>query len=160
MGDTMRKPFAAFALAAFAFAQPAGAITFPGLTTIYIGMGVEDSGGAANTGAATLFQCSNVSGTSAQVRFLVLSVEGTFLGQNTVTIPHGGGRNVSTHFTGHFPEDGVIAPDVTFSRGTVNIESTQSGVFCQGFIVDAAAAGPTGIPLRFIRVNPHPGTVE
>ena len=44
----MRKSFAAFAFAAFTLAQPATAVTFPSLTTIYVGSGVLDDGGAAN----------------------------------------------------------------------------------------------------------------
>lgn len=45
-------------------------------------------------------------------------------------------------------------------HGTVNIEATESGVFCTAMIVDADTAGPNGIALNLVRVNPHPGTVE
>jgi hypothetical protein len=46
------------------------------------------------------------------------------------------------------------------SQGVVNIESTQSGVFCTAEVLDAAASAPTGIARHLVRVNPHPGTVE
>ena len=64
----MKTTFAALAVAAM-FAHPAAATTFPSLTTIYVGAGVHDSGTADNTGTATAFHCSNVSGGSVQIRF-------------------------------------------------------------------------------------------
>lgn len=64
----MRTYLTAVALAA-ALAQPASAITFSALTTIYVGTGVQDSGTGPNTGIATVFQCSNVSGRAAVLRF-------------------------------------------------------------------------------------------
>jgi hypothetical protein len=45
----MKTCLAAFAFAA-AIVQPAAAITFPKLTTIYIGSGVLDNGAGADTG--------------------------------------------------------------------------------------------------------------
>ena len=70
----MKKNFVAAAFVA-AIAQPASAITFPTLTTIYVGSGVRDDGDAGNLGVATAFTCSNVSGSPATVRWLVLWVE-------------------------------------------------------------------------------------
>jgi hypothetical protein len=78
----MKTTLTAIALAA-TLAQPASAITFPSLTTIYVGTGVLDSGGADNTGTATTFFCSNVSGITAQVRFLILSDIGAFVVSST-----------------------------------------------------------------------------
>jgi hypothetical protein len=46
------------------------------------------------------------------------------------------------------------------NQGVVNIEATNSAVFCNAMIVDAGAAIPDGIALHLVRVNPHPGTVE
>jgi len=71
----MRKSFAVFALAA-ASVQPALAVTFPSLTTIYVAAGVLDQGGAPGTGVATTVYCANVSGQTAQVRVLILDNEG------------------------------------------------------------------------------------
>jgi hypothetical protein len=156
----MKTTLTAVALTA-ALLQSASAITFPSLTTIYVGAGVADSGSASDVGTATLFQCSNVSGSSAQVRILILNGQGLVIGQTTDTIPHGGGRAFATHFTIHYVEDGSpLTQGASYDRGTVNIESTQSAVFCQGFRVDAGAPLPSGVPLRLVRVNPHPGTVE
>jgi hypothetical protein len=44
--------------------------------------------------------------------------------------------------------------------GVVNIESTESGMFCSAMLLDAAASAPHGVALHLVRVNPHPGTVE
>jgi hypothetical protein len=160
MGDTMRKSFAAFAFATFALAQPASAITFSQLTTIYIGTGVYDSGDAPNIGTVTIFNCTNVSGIEASVRFLVLSVSGSALGAATRTIPNGGTVTAATHFAGFFVEDVVLQVGQANYRGAINIESTQSAVFCSAMISDADTAPDFSFDLRLVRVNPHPGTVE
>ena len=146
--------FAAIPLAA----SPALATTFPSLTTIYVGSGVRDDGGGADTGLATTFHCSNVSGADANLRFLVLRSTGAIAGQATAAVAHGGSLTVSTHFTStFFPE--VDLGTGTVSPGAINIESTESAVFCTAAIIDAADVGE-GIALHLIRVNPHPGTVE
>ena len=46
------------------------------------------------------------------------------------------------------------------SQGGINIESLQSGVFCNAMTIDAAAGTPIGVTLPLVRVNPHPGTVQ
>jgi hypothetical protein len=153
----MKKLLVAAALA-ISLAQPATAITFPSLTTIYIGSGVRDDGAEEFEGVATSFNCSNVSGISASVRFLVLSYTGVVEASTTITIPHGGTRTASTHGVTAFSSD-LILHTGPVGQGVINIESTQSGVFCTAFIVDAAtAANVASMPL--VRVNPHPGTVE
>jgi len=156
----MKKSLFAVALAA-ALAQPASAVTFPSLTTIYVGSGVFDDGGADNTGEATSILCSNVSGVSAQVRVLILGDLGEVEGSLTRTLAHGATETFSTHAT-------VIFDDVTASlatgivdQGVVNVEATNSAVFCTAAIIDAAGNPPVfTMPLHLVRVNPHPGTVE
>ena len=142
------------------FAQPAAAVTFPSLTTIYVGSGVTDNGGAENAGIATTFLCSNVSGVDASVRWLVLDASGTIVeGQSTFPVGHGETLAVSTHFTATFTTATLNTGIV--NHGVVNIESTQSAVFCTAAIVDAAGPPPAfTMPLHLVRVNPHPGTVE
>ena len=56
--------------------EPASAVTFPSLTTIYVVAGVTDGGGAAGVGSATAFHCLNVSGVTTSVRFVVLNGNG------------------------------------------------------------------------------------
>ena len=54
MGEVMTKSLTAFAalLSAATLAAPASAITFPSRTTIYVGSGVYDDGGATAVGNA------------------------------------------------------------------------------------------------------------
>jgi len=153
----MKTTLSAILLTA-ALAQPAAAITFPSLTTIYVGTGVRDDGGGSNVGIATTFICSNVSGASAQVRFLVLSVNGTVVTNHTATVLHGGTYTASTHST--FAYDEIPLNTGPVGQGVVNIESTQSGVFCSCKTVSAGAAFPDGVSNELVRVNAHPGTVE
>jgi hypothetical protein len=156
----MRKSFAAFAFATLALAQPASAITFPKLTTIYVGSGVYDNGGDDELGSATSFHCSNVSGVAVQVRVLVLSPTGALEGAVNVSLAHGATGTISTHGTFAFTEGSNLLNTGSVTQGVVNIEATNSAVFCTAMIVDANAAVPTGIDIHLVRVNPHPGTVK
>ena len=103
----MTKSLIALAAALFAagLAAPASAITFPSLTTIYIGSGVRDDGSANNVGSATVFHCSNVSGVTATIRFLVLSQGGLIEGDVAATIDHGQSYAVHTHGTVAYSEE-------------------------------------------------------
>jgi hypothetical protein len=157
-GLKMKKHFAGIALAV-ALAQPATAITFPSLTTIYIISGVKDDGGALNSGIATSVHCTNVSGVDAVIRLLALDRDGTIAGTVSLNLLHGQTRTESTHLTAAF-NDGQFAAGDVIDQGAINVEATQSGIFCSAMIVDASAALPTGVDLHTVRVNPHPGTVE
>jgi hypothetical protein len=137
-------------------ATPAPAITFPSLTTIYVVSGVYDDGGAMEAGFATSVHCTNVSGQQAQVRFLFLSAGGSVIGTGVDNIPHGATTTVSTHATEFFEfslATGAVA------QGALNIESTESAVFCSAMIVEAGSVA-NSVALHMVRVNPHPGTVE
>jgi hypothetical protein len=137
-------------------ATPAPATTFPSLTTIYVASGVFDDGGGINAGVATSVHCSNVSGQSAQVRVLVLQTTGAVARVNTQTVLHGNTQTFSTHETGFVIEAGM---GTGFVQGVLNVESTQSAVFCSAMIVPAAAP-QEGVALHMVRVNGHPGTIE
>ena len=160
-GEVMKKSVFAVALAAsaLAFAPTASATTFPTLTTIYVGSGVRDSGGADNVGIATVFHCSNVSGVTTTIRFLVLNHVGGIAGSLSVSVAHGRTQTAPTHNTAAYSEDGSLATGLV-GEGVINIESTQSGVFCNAKTIDASAGFPDGVTLPLVRVNPHPGTVE
>jgi hypothetical protein len=152
----MKTTLTALAVAA-ALAQPASAITFSKLTTIYVGTGIRDTG-LSPGGIATTFHCSNVSGFTAQLRFVVLNDLGAVVGNNTTNLAHGRTVTVSTHVVSAY--DGFTLQTGAVSRGVVNIESTQSGVFCTAEIIDAGATTPIGVARALVRINPHPGTVE
>jgi hypothetical protein len=66
---------------------------------------------------------------------------------------------VSTHSVAAYAENFSLGTG-TVAEGAINIESTQSGVFCNAKTIDAAAAFPDGMIIPLVRVNPHPGTVE
>jgi hypothetical protein len=151
----MNKSFAAFAFAAVALVQPAAAITFSKLTTIYVVAGVYDDGGADNAGIASVVHCANVSGQSAEVRVLALDTFGTVKGVQSDTLVHGGTATFSTHPTSFY--EGSLATGSV--QGVFNVESTQSAVFCSAMMVPAAAP-QNGVALHMVRVNGHPGTVE
>ena len=151
----MKKNLLSVALVA-ALAQPAAAITFPSLTTIYLGSGVYDDGSAANAGFATTVHCSNVSGQTTQLRLLVLNRFGAVVATETFLLTHGSSFTFSTHQTG-FVDNSLDTGAV--GQGVLNVESTQSGVFCSAMIVSAGSVA-SGVALHLVRVNPHPGTVE
>ena len=153
------KTYLAAAALAVALAQPAAAVTFPTLTTIYVGAGVEDDGSAADTGEATVIVCANVSGVTASLRIVVLNKEGTLLKSATTSILHGGSQTIATHGVVATVEDVTLLTPPT-SGGVLNVESTQSGVFCNAKIVEADQLHFSGVIMPLVRVNPHPGTVE
>ena len=156
----MKKSLIAFAAACAAIiAQSASATTFPSLTTIYVGGGVRDNGGAFEAGSATVFHCVNVSGVSTSVRFLLLSNIGNVLASATRTVVHGQTTTVSTHSTIAYVEDFNFNAG-SVGEGGINIESLQSAVFCNAKTIDASTVAPIGVTLPLVRVNPHPGTVE
>jgi len=151
----MKKYLATVALSA-ALAQPASAITFSKLTTIYVGAGAASNGSVI----ATTLHCSNVSGVSANVRFLFLGPSGTVQGDHTASIGHGFTYTISTQEVPVFVENFVFAPELVLNEGVVNVESTNSAVFCTAKVVDPSVFGAIGFTLPLVRVNPHPGTVE
>ncbi len=156
----MKTYLAAFALA-FALAQPAAAVTFTTLTTIYVGSGVRDDGAAANLGIATSIHCSNVSGVSVDVRVLILSASGAVVDSLTLTLAHGATVTFSTHETAVFQDATGNLTTGFVGQGVVNVEATNSAVFCTAAVIDAAGFPPVfSMPLHLVRVNPHPGTVE
>ena len=148
---------AAAALFAAALAQPALAITFSKLTTIYIGAGVTDNA-LGGSGATTSISCSNVSGVTAQVRWLLLTKTGTVLSNETRELVHGATLTAGTHANATQIRDVDLGGFIVL-QGVVNIESTQSGVFCTAVVIDSSDIAD-GYTLPLVRVNPHPGTVE
>jgi hypothetical protein len=153
----MKTTLAAFALAT-ALAQPASAVQFSKLTTIYIGAGAYDDGGAFPNGTATVIHCSNVSGGPVDIRVLMLGANGFIEGQLTrAGLGHGQLALIGSHDIQPY---GIDEINTGFFIGTVNIEATNSAVFCTATLMEAAGPATTAAPLSLVRVNPHPGTVE
>ena len=151
----MKPTLFAIAFAA-ALAQPASAITFPSLTTIYVGSGVRDDWGD-NT-IATAISCTNVSGVTASIRVLFLFSAGSVAANETVSIVHGRTHTFVTNSIASFIANTNLVT-VAISQGAVNIESTQSGVFCTALIMHRNNIAE-GVPLRLVRINGHPGAEE
>jgi len=153
----MKTRLAAAALAAV-IAQPASAVTFPSLTTVYVGAGAFDNGGNALAGTATAIICSNVSGVNTAVRVAMLNFVGDIEAQRTAdTVPHGTTVVFVTHAVAAF---GALELGTGNFMGAVNIEATQSAVFCTASVMSAAGQAENAKPINLVRVNPHPGTVE
>ena len=153
------KTYLAAAALSVALAQPASAVTFPSLTTIYVGSGVLDDGSGDFAGEATSIHCSNVSGVSVQIRILILNTIGAVAGSLIQPLAHGVTQTFSTHDTIIFVDHDLSTGQVL--QGVVNVESTNSAVFCTAAVIDAAGNPPVfSMPLHLVRVNPHPGTVE
>jgi hypothetical protein len=93
------------------------------------------------------------------MRILILNNNGAVAGSATQTLQHGVTITYSTHGTFIFV-DTELATGGVF-QGVVNVEATNSAVFCTAAVIDAASEPPVfSIPLHLVRVNPHPGTVE
>jgi hypothetical protein len=81
-------------------------------------------------------------------------------GAHTFTLAHGRSWTGATRGTAAFFDFVGITGNTQLEQGTAIIESNQTGVFCSGYITDGAAPTPVGVPLRLLRLNPHPGVIE
>ena len=99
-----------------------------------------------------------MSGVPSTIRFLVLNAIGAVEGQTHFqSLPHGFTVTVATHAVTTFDANSISTG--TVNHGVVNIEATQSGVFCTAFIVDAADDAEMA-QLHLVRINGHPGAEE
>ena len=158
----MKRIFtAAIAAIALAGAIPAKATTFPTLTRIYFAAGAMDNAANNPTWIATVVNCSNLSGQTASVRYQFRRADGTIAAGGTLLLANLATRTVFTE-GGLAITSGTEFPTGSFFGGAVEILSTQSAIYCNAMLVDAAtpAVVPAGIALHLVRFNPHPGTVE
>ena len=155
-GLNMKKYLAAVALVA-AIAQPAAAVTFPTLTTIYVGTGLSELTPLANT--TGVVSCANVSGQTANLRVLILNFNGAVADTHTQALAHGANMTVGTRGAASLSITSMDTP-APLLNGTVNIESTESAVFCTAMLIDKTTPGPNGVTLRLVRSNGHPGAEE
>ena len=152
---SIRSMIAALALAIVLPAAPEAATTDPEVI-IYRFPGVVDDGDS-NAGIATIFNCTNFSGTTETVRFATRSTSGTLIGNVTVSIQHLATKTASTHNTLAFTDDTLVL-QIAMLGGTTAIAATSINIICTAMIVDAANAKPVGIALRGVRFNPAPGS--
>jgi hypothetical protein len=147
------------AAAAFACAEPAQAGVNDPEVIIYRGSGVADTGGAAFTGNATAFHCTNFSGVNENIRFVVRNTNGVLLANQAVTVAHLNTVTVFTKQAGLFPT-GTNLNTGAVLQGTVAIAATSIQVTCTAMLVQANITTPEGMRLHMTRFNPIPATLE
>ena len=92
---------------------------------------------------------------------LILGPTGAVEGSLTQTLAHGATVTFSTHQTTIFSDADTDLATGVVRQGVVNVEATNSAVFCTADRVDAQNLKPIFMsPLHLVRVNPHPVTVE
>jgi len=146
------------ATAALALVTPAQAGVNDPELIIYRASGVLDNGGAASTGTATAFSCTNFSGVGELIRVVVRGATGALLANVGFSFGHLETINFTTKGTALYAAQ-VMNTGVVV-RGTAAIATTTVNITCTAMLVDAGASVPQGIALRMVRFNPIPGTVE
>jgi hypothetical protein len=149
------------AVAAIAFGPtaPASAATTDPEVIIYRFPGVRDNGGAANTGVATVFHCTNFSGVDETVRLVTRFSTGGLASNLTVNISHLQTESAATKpILAYNNETDLLTGAV--GQGTTAIAATSINVICTAMTIDASATVPTGVALRGIRFSPVPGSQE
>jgi len=147
------------AFATLAVTPPAHAGINDPEVIIYRYFGVVDNGGPANTGAATVFLCTNYSGVSEIIRIVLRQFNNTLLQNSAFTLGHLETLSAATHNVNLTFINGLLTPN-TVVRGTAAIAATSTSIGCTAMLVDAASAAPAGVKLHGVRLNPVPVTQE
>jgi hypothetical protein len=146
------------AVTALACMLPAQAATTDPEIIIYRASGVIDTGSASGAGVATVFQCTNVSTVSENLRFVIRNFNSIIVANQVFTVPSFFSQTASTHFTNLYV-NATLAPGTSIN-GTVAIAATTPNMFCTARTVDASASVPSGIILPMVRFNPMAGSEE
>jgi hypothetical protein len=144
---------------AFVLPAASNAATTDPEVIIYRFPGVRDNGGAANTGVATVFHCTNFSGVQENIRFVTRNFSGDLATNLVISINHLTTKTVATHLNLAYVSDLSLATS-TIAQGTTAIAATSINVICTAMTIDAADTKPVGIALRGIRFSPVPGSQE
>ena len=147
------------AAVAFSSVQPAQAGVNDPEVIIYRFPGVRDDGGANNLGIATVFHCTNFSGTVENIRFVTRTFDGAIKFNDVTNIPHLFTRTATTHVVAAYVGDVNMNTGIV-NQGTTAIAATSTNVICTAMTIDAANAKPVGLALRGIRFSPVPGSQE
>jgi hypothetical protein len=146
------------AVLAIGMAAPASAGINDPEVIIYRFPGVRDDGGAASTGVATTFQCTNFSGQLESVRFATRGGGGALATNFTAFVDHLATVTASTHPVIGFSQLNLGTGSV--AGGTTAVAATSINIICTAMAVDAGNPKPAGLALRGIRFNPAPGSQE
>jgi hypothetical protein len=129
------------------------------LQAVYLFPGARDNGGGAGTGVATSVHCTNFSGATEKLLYVVLNFDSSTKANLNLNIGQSQTRTASTHDTVLYAEDLILNTGVV-NQGVVGVSSTNINIVCTAQVLDAAAATPNGFELHGIRMNPLPGTSE
>jgi hypothetical protein len=147
------------AAAALACAEPVQAGVNDPEVIIYRFAGVRDNADAAGTGVATSVHCTNFSGATETIRYVVRGFDATIRANVTFNIAHLATNTASTHGTILY-SDAVLLNTGSVNQGSVAIAATSLNIICTAVTVDASTVAPVGFALRGIRFNPVPGSQE
>jgi len=147
-------------------AATTGAVTVPAyagvndpLQPVYVFPGARDNGGGAGTGVATSVHCTNFSGATEKLLYVVLNFDSSTKANLNLNIGQAQTRTASTHDTVLYAEDLILNTGVV-NQGVVGVSATNLNIVCTAQVLDASAATPNGINLHGIRFNPITGTAE
>src|SRR5262249_29691943 len=125
---------------------------------LYRFTGVNDDGGGAGIGVATVFQCTNFSGATETIRFVLRDRQASFIINTTFTLQHLHTVTAATH-----PANGFLDADINFQvgvgHGSMAIAATTTSIVCTAMVVNAANETAVGT-LHAVRFSPIPGTQE
>jgi hypothetical protein len=127
---------------------------------IYRFPGVRDDGGAANAGVATVFNCTNFSGATENVRFVTRGINGNLTTNFFQPIAHLATLAASTHPAFAYFGGTLNLGTGLIEHGTTAIAATSINVICTAMVIDASTAAPIGVALRGIRFSLVPGSQE
>ena len=144
---------------AIGMAAPASAASTDPEVIIYRFPGVRDSGGGDNSGVATVFHCTNFSGTGENIRLVTRNTIGVLKTNVSVSLVHLQTKTVSTHNTAAYDEDDFLGTGLV-NQGTTAIAATSTNIICTAMTIDASLTTPIGVALRGIRFSPIPGSQE
>ena len=145
---------------AFVLAAPANAGVNDPEVIIYRFPGVRDDGNPDGVGVATVFHCTNFSGTTENLRLVTREIFGTLVTNVTASIQHLRSLAHSTHFTQAYSGAGFSLNTGVVVEGTTAIAATSINIICTAETIDASTLAPVGVARRGIRFSPVPGSQE
>jgi len=143
---------------AIGMAAPTSAAQTDPEVIIYRFPAVRDDGGSSNVGTATIFFCTNFSGTDENLRIVIRSGNGTLVNNSLIPMTHLQTFGVATHIISSYANAAMATGPI--GTGTAAIAATSINIICSAMVLDAANPKPVGVALRGIRFNPAPGSQE
>lgn len=121
---------------------------------LYLIPGVTDNGGPPRTGIATIFLCTNNSGTQQTILLSLRRPNGTVAASTSWRVSKDQTVVFATHDTTAFDAEILVAPGVAIQQGKGLITSQSPLFFCSASLVDAAGDPPLSMgALHLVRYN-------